>query len=198
VNPYGLAPSGGDGEPKTHKLEEGETLSHLSEKYGVSVEELYVLNPNVKGRERNLHIGEEIIIQKPKENNISKGETKAIIKSEPCFPDARKIDLSLLPSKKNEKYSIVSGTKVESEITSTSYASAALIPAAAKGKGYLALLLLGYYTIDCLHNQTHTSAFYYEIKLNTDFVDSEDIAIPVHSNRKDNNDPHIVHGKKDQ
>jgi len=65
VDPFGLEGTNPGGEPKTHTLEKGETLSGLSEKYGVSVEELYELNPDVKGREKELQIGEVIVISKP-------------------------------------------------------------------------------------------------------------------------------------
>jgi RHS repeat-associated protein len=67
VDPLGL--EGVDpGEPKTHSLKKGETLSHLSKKYEVSIENLQKWNPSTIGRETKLQIGEEIIVSDPEIN----------------------------------------------------------------------------------------------------------------------------------
>ena len=54
---------GGPGFRKHHLIEKGDTLIKIAKKFGLSLEEIYELNPYWKGKERKLEIGQKVYLE---------------------------------------------------------------------------------------------------------------------------------------
>ncbi|PNQ54231.1 hypothetical protein C1141_16990, partial [Vibrio agarivorans] len=54
---------GGPGSRKHHQIEQGDTLIKIADKSGLSLEEIYELNPYWKGKERKLEVGQKVYLE---------------------------------------------------------------------------------------------------------------------------------------